>query len=91
VPKIILISYFSNRWIDTDLASIALYLLQDLLLAGLVYLVAVTTLRRHRYNFFLVSIGALLLFLLIDMRVKELWLKPLDWSLINTASRMPAT
>ncbi|UVK82076.1 sulfatase-like hydrolase/transferase [Pseudomonas sichuanensis] len=85
VPKIILISYFSNRWIDTDLASIALYLLQDLLLAGLVYLVAVTTLRRHRYNFFLVSIlcGALLLFLLVDMRVRELWLKPLDWSLIQ--------
>ncbi|MCE1118493.1 MULTISPECIES: LTA synthase family protein [Pseudomonas] len=85
VPKIILVSYFANRWIDTDLASIALYLLQDLLLAGLVYLVAVTTLRRHRYNFFLVSIlcGALLLFLLIDMRVRELWLKPLDWSLIQ--------
>lgn len=85
LPKVILISYFASRWVDTDPASIGLYLLQDLLLAALVYLLAISLLRRHRYAFFVISTlaGALLLLLLIDMRVRELWLKPLDWTLVR--------
>lgn len=85
VPKLILIHYFSSRWVDTDLASITRYLLQDLLLATGVYLLAITLLRRHKYAFWGISLlaGALLLLLLIDMRVRELWLKPLDWALIR--------
>ncbi|QXH50485.1 sulfatase-like hydrolase/transferase [Pseudomonas fakonensis] len=85
LPKVILISYFASRWVDTDPASIGLYLLQDLLLAALVYLLAITLLRRVRYSWMPVSAfcGALLLLLLIDMRVRELWLKPLDWALVQ--------
>lgn len=84
VPKIILISYFSSRWVDTDAASIALYLLQDLLLAALVYVLGVSLLPRYKVAFWLLSVlaGALLLLLLIDMRVRELWLKPLDLTLV---------
>lgn len=85
VPKIILIDFFSSRWVDTETSSIFLYLLQDLILAAALYLVAITTIRKNTLNFFLLSIasGTLLLFLLLDMRVRELWLKPLDWSLIS--------
>lgn len=84
VPKIILISYFSSRWVDTDAASIALYLLQDLLLAALVYVLGITLLPRYKLAFWLLGAlaGTLLLLLLIDMRVRELWLKPLDTTLI---------
>lgn len=85
VPKIILIEFFSYRWVDTGVLDIALYVLQDVILAAALYVVAVNTLTRHKYNFYLLSIasGALLLFLLMDMRVRELWLKPLNWQLIS--------
>ncbi|MNG82551.1 Choline-sulfatase [compost metagenome] len=85
VPKIILIAFFSDRWIDTSVSSIFLYVLQDLTLIAALYLIAINTITRNKYNFYLLSIlsGALLLFLLLDMRVRELWLKPLDGSLIS--------
>lgn len=85
VPKIILIEFFSYRWVDTGVTDIALYLLQDVILAAVVYVIAVNTITRNTFNFYLLSIvsGALLLFLLVDMRVRELWLKPLDWQLIS--------
>jgi phosphoglycerol transferase MdoB-like AlkP superfamily enzyme len=87
VPKIILINFFSNRWIDTGIGTTALFLLQDFILAATLYLIATVTITKNRFYFYLLSIvsGALLLFLLVDMRVRELWLKPLDWPLIKYA------
>jgi len=84
-PKIILINFFSNRWIDTGTTSTLLFLMQDFILAAALYLIAVATVRRGKFYFYLLSLssGALLLFLLLDMRVRELWLKPLDWPLIK--------
>lgn len=85
VPKIILIEFFSNRWIDTGVSSVFLFLLQDLILLVVVYLVGITVISKGRLYFFLLSVfsGAILLCLLLDMRVRELWLKPLDFSLIQ--------
>ncbi|MGB5954449.1 LTA synthase family protein [Pseudomonas sp.] len=85
VPKIILIEFFSHRWVDTGVSDIALYVLQDVMLATALYIIAVNTISRNKFNFYLLCIvsGALLLFLLIDMRVRELWLKPLNWQLIS--------
>lgn len=84
-PKIILINFFSNRWIDTGITSSILFLMQDVILAATLYLIAAATITKNRFYFYLVSIsaGALLLILLLDMRVRELWLKPLDWPLIK--------
>ncbi|MDM9554986.1 hypothetical protein QU926_15205 [Pseudomonas asiatica] len=84
-PKIILIEFFSYRWVETGVLDIALYLLQDVLLVVAFFVIATTTITRNKFNFYLLSIasGALLLFLLVDMRVRELWLKPLDWQLIR--------
>lgn len=84
-PKIILINFFSNKWIDTGIANTFLFLMQDLILSAIVYLVAISTISKNKYNFYLLSIssGTLLLFLIIDMRVRELWLKPLDLPLIK--------
>ncbi|KIC83691.1 LTA synthase family protein [Pseudomonas sp. C5pp] len=84
-PKIILIEFFSYRWVETGVLDIALYLLQDVLLVVAFFVIAATTITRNKFNFYLLSIasGALLLFLLVDMRVRELWLKPLDWQLIR--------
>jgi len=85
VPKIILIEFFSYRWVDTGALDMALYVLQDVILATVLYVIAVNTITRNKFNFYLLSIvsGALLLFLLMDMRVRELWLKPLNWQLIS--------
>lgn len=85
VPKIILIEFFSNRWIDTGATSVFLYLFQDLILSATIYLIAIVTIRKSKFNFYWLCIasGVLLLFLLLDMRVRELWLKPLDWPLIK--------
>ncbi|WP_087502609.1 LTA synthase family protein [Pseudomonas sp. SID14000] len=84
-PKIILIEFFSYRWVETGVLDIALYLLQDVLLVVALYVIAANTITRNKFNFYLLSIasGALLLFLLVDMRVRQLWLKPLDWQLIS--------
>lgn len=85
VPKIILIEFFSNRWIDTGASSIFLFLLQDLILSAIIYLIITTALSKNKYYFYLLSVssGVILLCLLLDMRVRELWLKPLDFSLIS--------
>lgn len=85
VPKIILIEFFSYRWIDTGAASVFLFLLQDVLLAAVIYLAAVALIKRNKYYFFAVSFftGVVLLGLLVDMRVRQLWLKPLDLQLIQ--------
>lgn len=85
VPKIILVNFFSNRWIDSGLTSTLLFLMQDLILAVTLYLIAISTITKKNLYFYLLSIitGTLLLFLLLDMRVRELWLKPLDWPLIK--------
>jgi glucan phosphoethanolaminetransferase (alkaline phosphatase superfamily) len=84
-PKIILVNFFSNRWIDSSLTSTLLFLMQDFILAVTLYLIAITTVTKKNLYFYLLSVitGALLLFLLLDMRVRELWLKPLDWPLIK--------
>jgi phosphoglycerol transferase MdoB-like AlkP superfamily enzyme len=89
IPKIILIQYFASRWIDTDPASLARYLLQDLLLATALYLIARALLPRYRASFVTLGLltGTLLLMLLIDMRVRQLWLKPLDWALVQYSLR----
>jgi hypothetical protein len=81
VPKIILIEFFSNRWIDTGASSIFLFLLQDLILSAIIYLIITTALSKNKYYFYLLSVssGVILLCLLLDMRVRELWLKPLDF------------
>lgn len=85
VPKIILIEFFSKRWIDTGVSSIFLFLLQDLILCAIIYLIITSTLSKNKFYFYVLSIasGVILLCLLLDMRVRELWLKPLDFSLIN--------
>lgn len=84
VPKIILIEFFSNRWIDTGLPSIFLFLLQDLILSAIIYLITTTAIRKNKTYFYLASVlsGSILLCLLLDMRVRELWLKPMDFQLI---------
>ncbi len=67
-PKIILIEFFSHRWVETGVFDIALYLLQDVLLVVALYVIAANTITRNKFNFYLLSIasGALLLFLLVD-------------------------
>ncbi|WP_166364866.1 LTA synthase family protein [Pseudomonas akapageensis] len=85
VPKIILIEFFSYRWIDTGARSVFLFLLQDLILSAIVYLVAMAAIKKNKLYFYVLSIfsGVLLLCLLLDMRVRELWLKPLDLPLVK--------
>ncbi|MHC8350472.1 hypothetical protein ACYZT7_14270 [Pseudomonas sp. RT4P38] len=84
-PKIILIEFFSNRWIDTGIPSIFLFLLQDLILSAIIYLTAITIISKNKLYFYVLSIssGFLLLCLILDMRVRELWLKPLDFPIIR--------
>lgn len=85
VPKIILIEYFSHRWIDTSVINIFVMLSQDLILATLVYGVAIRLINKWKISFIYLALftGIILLYLLVDMRVRELWLKPLDLSIIK--------
>lgn len=80
-----LIEFFSSRWIDTGVSSIFLFLLQDLILSVIIYLAATAVLSKDKRYFYLLSIlsGGLLLCLIVDMRVRELWLKPMDFALIK--------
>ncbi|WP_323843911.1 sulfatase-like hydrolase/transferase [Microbulbifer magnicolonia] len=88
LPKIILIEFFSDRWVDSSVKSIAAYVLQDLLLVVMMLWLGLG-LRIWRPRaalvvcFFLSSLLAVLL--LVDLRVRELWLKPLDLSIVSYA------
>ena len=86
LPKIILIDFFSNRWVDTGISNIVAYLLQDIILVILMFAVFRVFIHNgKKVTFLLLSFfsGLLLVFLLLDMRVRELWLKPIDIALIK--------
>ncbi len=86
VPKFILIEYFSDRWVTLDAKNILLFLSQDLILAGLFLVVASIFMRKINIRTLLLTgltAGLILVLLLFDMRVRELWLKPLDFSIIK--------
>ena len=86
LPKIILIDFFSARWIDTGGVNFFNFLLQDIILVmSLFGLSLMCIFNGNKRTFLLISslLGLLLMFLMLDMRVRELWLKPINLDLIK--------
>jgi len=85
LPKIILIQFFSGRWIETDFLNSLSFLIQDFVLVIVVYSISKFFINKSKYSVFYIGffIFFILVILLFDMRVRELWLKPLDFSLIK--------
>lgn len=86
VPKIILIEFFSHRWVETGIFNISIYLLQDLILVIFLFFVFRVFVSKGKLKT-IISLGfisgCILVFLLLDMRVRELWLKPIDFQLVK--------
>ena len=87
VPKLALVEYLdSTLWGEVTRANLIVVMAQDILIALVVFALTLSLLRAPNQlrvlSAALVS-GLVLLVLAIDMRVRELWLKPLDVSLIR--------
>src|ERR1022692_184141 len=87
VPKLLLIQWLNqNLWGDIGAGKVAIVISQDTIVALGLYVLTITVLRIPGFLRLLVAAtvsGALLLFMLIDMRVRQLWLKPLDASMVR--------
>jgi Sulfatase len=87
VPKLVLIQFLDETlWGDVHARNIVPTLAQDILLALLMLVLTLVLLRKPGMARVLAAgfVSALLLLgLLIDMRVRQLWLKPLNLSMIN--------
>lgn len=87
IPKGMLMQYMhSSRFLAFDGLEALAMMQQDLLLVLLTFCVLNTCLRRMRLSHLVLCFAAttvLLAVLLLDARVRELWLRPLDRSLIR--------
>ncbi|MBK8267406.1 MAG: hypothetical protein IPK83_03530 [Planctomycetes bacterium] len=87
VPKLMLVAYLNAAlWADFGVWDVCLIVAQDLLFATIVFCLLFWTMKnptrmRVAACFLITSITLLVLF--IDARVRQLWLKPLDFSLIG--------
>ncbi len=89
IPKLLLVWHVNTSlWGDLAPLDVAFVLAQDLLLAVLVLMVLALWLARPtrtRLWLAFLSLGLLLLWLMLDARVRQLWLKPTDWGLLSYA------
>lgn len=89
LPKLVLIKFVNeNLWGEISYHNLAGAIAQDLLVALAVSIALVTLLQKPSWQKLLAAFltgGAILLLLMIDMRVRELWLKPIDLSIIRYA------
>jgi hypothetical protein len=87
LPKLMLVVYTNAvLWGSFGVVDTLLLISQDLVLAALVFCALTISLRRPT-GLRLVVLGvvtlAILLLLLIDARVRQLWLRPLSWDLVG--------
>jgi hypothetical protein len=87
VPKAALILFLNQTlWGGITLGGTAIVLAQDALVAIVALLLNAWILRKPTVGRAIVALvisGLLLLLLMMDMRVRELWLKPIDFALIR--------
>jgi len=87
VPKLALVEYLdSTLWGEVTRTNLIVVMAQDILVALIVFAITLSLLRapnRLRLLTAALASGFILLLLTIDMRVRELWLKPIDVSLIR--------
>src|SRR5690606_28731 len=85
-PKLLLVDFYSELWIHPALSEFVAISSQDVILAVAAFL-AFRWLLRSASVMRIVHVAAvstlLLAFLLIDVRVRELWLRPLDLGLVS--------
>lgn len=89
LPKLVLIKFVNESlWGEITAQNLAGAIAQDLLVALAVSITVIVLLQKPSWQKLLAAFltgGAILLLLLIDMRVRELWLKPIDLSIMHYA------
>lgn len=86
LPKLLLVDFYRQLWIEPTPPELGVILTQDFALGALVFLLLRWFLRsssRLRVACAAAASMLLLAFLLLDVRVRELWLRPLDLSLLS--------
>ena len=87
LPKLILIKFTNDAlWGDVTLENLGGAIAQDVVLAIIAIMFAVSIIRKGGWKRVAVSAaftGCLLLLLMFDMRARELWIKPIDFNLLR--------
>jgi hypothetical protein len=86
VPKLLLASFYGRLWIQLSAAELVAVLVQDAAVAVAVFAAASACLRtRSRAAHLLCAAASLVLLavLLLDARVREMWLRPTDFALMS--------
>ncbi len=87
VPKLVLVEFVNEKlWGGIALGSLPGAIAQDVLVAGVASMMAFLLIRKAnptRIFMGMILIGSVLLVLMLDMRVRQLWLKPTDLALLR--------
>lgn len=87
-PKVLLLDFYRGLWVEPTPGLVAVALLQDVAVAALVFAIIDASLAAappRRFALLAVASSSLLVVLMLDARVRELWLQPISRQVIRYA------